>query len=613
MSGGDTLYNNLFSSVISDIKSYAGRDPLLPWLRGIRKMKESLPPQALKEKLPRFLQKCAQTFETDRRYSNDLRYLRVWLQLMDYVDDPKAVLRSMEMNRIGMKSALFYQAYALYYEKMKKFEAAEKMYHLGVQNLAEPLDELHKSYDQFINRLEKHKNKKIQRQERKSMNRLPCTISVPLNDKGTKENNESLLTTENTPKIGHDLQVKEVNHHNLGLNPRSMGGFAGPSTDNGALDDFSRKLCVKESNDHRKFSGEDTIVVKKFVGNAIVGKSDFEDARHHGLVEPTINTKEAINAINSMFREPLEPSFAGKKSTRSQPKVDPVSNNGFEIYVDEKTVDGVQPSDQILTSGASTSGTARIGTQQPLQEPFQIYVDEDEYNDESNDAMEGVCSDRSNHNKLQHFTGSTSIPNEVVKGFVFPRPSDAVSEPLKDHDTERPPQERLRREDTVVIRFVGSTISDDLEVENACHHGLVDPTINLKEAMADINSMFGKPIEFTRKSRAKKQNTANKMEGDTAGFMILPDDDVDHSQEKKSQLSSSLRDNQPKNQFLPTKIEGDSGGFLILPDDEIDHPQEKKSQLSSTLRRENDLFEKTVCTKEAMDEINKMFSMPLDF
>ena len=39
----------------------------------------------------------------------------------------------MEENRIGMKKSLFYQAYALYFEKMKKFEAAEKMYHLGVQ------------------------------------------------------------------------------------------------------------------------------------------------------------------------------------------------------------------------------------------------------------------------------------------------------------------------------------------------------------------------------------------------------------------------------------------------------------------------------------------------
>ena len=48
-------------------------------------MVESLPPQLLKEKLPRFLQKCAQTFETDRRYTNDMRYLRVWLQLVNQI------------------------------------------------------------------------------------------------------------------------------------------------------------------------------------------------------------------------------------------------------------------------------------------------------------------------------------------------------------------------------------------------------------------------------------------------------------------------------------------------------------------------------------------------
>lgn len=52
---------------------------------------------------------------------------------MDYVDEPRALLRTMEMNAIGSKRSLFYQAYALYYEKMKKFEEAEKMYHLGVQ------------------------------------------------------------------------------------------------------------------------------------------------------------------------------------------------------------------------------------------------------------------------------------------------------------------------------------------------------------------------------------------------------------------------------------------------------------------------------------------------
>lgn len=52
---------------------------------------------------------------------------------MDFVDDPRPLLRTMEANQIGTKHSLFYQAYALYYEKNKKFDEAEKMYHLGVQ------------------------------------------------------------------------------------------------------------------------------------------------------------------------------------------------------------------------------------------------------------------------------------------------------------------------------------------------------------------------------------------------------------------------------------------------------------------------------------------------
>lgn len=45
-------------------------------------MKDSLPSHVLNDKLPRFLQKCTEKFESDRRYRDDLRYLRVWLQLV---------------------------------------------------------------------------------------------------------------------------------------------------------------------------------------------------------------------------------------------------------------------------------------------------------------------------------------------------------------------------------------------------------------------------------------------------------------------------------------------------------------------------------------------------
>lgn len=50
--------------------------------RGIRRMREFLSSQTLAEKLPRFLQKCAEAFESDRRYRNDIRYLGVWIQLV---------------------------------------------------------------------------------------------------------------------------------------------------------------------------------------------------------------------------------------------------------------------------------------------------------------------------------------------------------------------------------------------------------------------------------------------------------------------------------------------------------------------------------------------------
>jgi hypothetical protein len=101
----------LLSSVVGDIRSYSGSDPLRPWLRygttthpsirrslpsisldrsirrrslarGMRKMERALPPPTLREKLPRFLQKCAQEFQGDPRYRDDPRYLRVWIQLV---------------------------------------------------------------------------------------------------------------------------------------------------------------------------------------------------------------------------------------------------------------------------------------------------------------------------------------------------------------------------------------------------------------------------------------------------------------------------------------------------------------------------------------------------
>ncbi|XP_071707963.1 uncharacterized protein [Rutidosis leptorrhynchoides] len=389
MANKSTITNNndtLFSSLISEIKNYNGSDPLIPWLRGIKKMTNELPPELLKQKLPRFLQKCAQTFQSDHRYRNDLRYVRVWIKLLDFVNDPGAVLENMKANHIGNKTSLFYQAYALYYEKMKKFTDAEKMYHLGVQNFAEPSDELQKSFDQFLQRWERYRNKRIHCQEGQSTRSLKAEVA-----------------------------------------------------DNGFVKPKSRQVEDKKvilQRELEKPVGENTVVVR-FAKTAIDGKSKAEDARHHGLVEPTINTKEAMDAINSMFREPLisEP-FSKPISNKNKENCSQEngSKGGFEVYNDN------DPGNKVVIST------------QTQPEPFQIYCDGDDDNNEDE------------KDKFEHKMDS----NKTKGPFVFPGSN-------KDSELERVPQRKFR-EDTVVFRFVGSTISDEPKVENACHHGLVEPT-----------------------------------------------------------------------------------------------------------------------------------------
>ncbi|KAE8695675.1 Mad3/BUB1 region 1, putative isoform 2 [Hibiscus syriacus] len=425
----------------------------------------------------------------------------------------------MEMSQIGTKRSLFYQAYALYYEKIKKFDEAEKMYHLGVQNLAEPVDELQKSYEQFLNRMERHKKKKMQegRAARK-----------PLQCRELKRNSEAICIVENSHKKSsalHDCKKVESKR--------------------------GRALMERVLDEPRKVGNDDTVVVK-FVDTAIVGKSEAENAFHHGLVDPTINMKEAMNAIDSMFREPIETAPIGSRSSRMQLKEDRSLNIGFKVFdenLDSESNPSVQHEEKVLQI------KARIC--RPKEEAFEIFIDDDEGNSE---VGEGNDKENLEQSEVQNVGKGFNV-------FVFPNPNDFSPESSDDINARSAHRPKIR-EDTVVHSFVGSTISDEPVVENVCHHGLVDPTINLKEVMQDINNMFGKPIDFVRAKR-KQQDKAPVEKQDLGGFSILPDDLENQEPQPPAKSSGKLND--------------------------------------------SDLFEPTVFTKEAMDDINKMFGMPLEF
>ncbi|KAI4342349.1 hypothetical protein MLD38_026987 [Melastoma candidum] len=508
---------DLLSSVVSDIKSYMGDDPILPWLRGMKRMKDDLEPQLLKEKLPRFLQRCTQKFAADRRYRNDLRYLHVWIHLMDYVDDPGLVLEKMERNKIGMKWSLFYQAYALYYEKNKKFAEAEKMYHLGVQNLAEPMDELKKSYEMFLLRMDRHKAKRIQHQKGKSSSRT--------------RNSDDCLKSSGTLKACRE-QKDAIKIQN--------------------------KSCDVET------------------GEVSIEKPRVENTTDRVPRDPKVITKEAQDGTESKSLEPLEMFLASARSQRGYQNETKSSGDRFEVS-----------GGQQMNQNNEELESHKIFSSQPEEEGFDIYIDCEE------SAEQG---DNPELNQSLKSCESMSSTSSNVSAFVFPIPKDLSSENSGDLGGASSIRGKFR-EDTVVHKFVGKTVLDDEPVvENVCHHGLVEPTVNLKQAMDEINNMFGKPMDFVRKRRSKKQDEGQVSIRDDGAFMILADDDFEDQPVLVSSSEEKVLD----------------VGFSILPDHEEDHKVLAQPH-SSAKSRECDLYEPTVFTKEAMDDINKMFGMPLDF
>ncbi|KAF8644063.1 hypothetical protein HU200_066574 [Digitaria exilis] len=604
----------LLSSVVSDIRCYSGSDPLRPWLRGMRKMERALPPATLHEKLPRFLQKCAQEFQDDARYRDDPCYLRVWIQLMDYVADAKPLLKKMETNGIGLKRASFYMAYALYYEKHKRFSDAEKKYRLGIQNLAEPIGELHKAHEQFILRMESYKRRKdklLERIPRKAESSATAMNQVKGESKICKELKSNMMQksgSSSNPSLGCCPL----------LGPAKVGML--PRANSGASKHLSR--C----------NSDDTVVVR-FVGSALVGKSETEDACHHGLVEPTINTKEALDAINSMFLEPLEPETMLKRRSKREKTNYNQQRGAFDIFVDEDEHNSNDPNmlqNNSMKQGHTKSSEQTRGFEIFVDEDgpdgnnqnvgqtrnskkhnmklnqetsgFEIFVDENEANVAAHNAMchknnrrppRPLC-DSSKHQEETDFQkpfvgGFTILPDDEEEQYwktvdntnsrtVQPTHNNTNSlHPVQANSGTRylegsHPVSSGLQEDTVIRRFVGSTIDDEPKVENACHHGLVDPTINLKEAMDDINNMFGKPLNFKGEKTKRKTNAlSNGKAAPVSGFSILADDDIKENTCKASRSNSC--------KF------GD----------------------------ENGLFEPTITTRDVMAEINDMFGMPLDF
>ncbi|KAK9484529.1 Mad3/BUB1 homology region 1-domain-containing protein [Lipomyces starkeyi] len=130
-------------------------DPLEVWLEYLRWIHETYPQGASAESgLISLLERCATQFQNASHYTNDPRYLRIWMEYIRYNDSPSEMFSFLMQRDIGLRLATFYEEYAHYLESIGRKHQADDVFRMGIENEARPLDRLKRRYSEFLQRLE---------------------------------------------------------------------------------------------------------------------------------------------------------------------------------------------------------------------------------------------------------------------------------------------------------------------------------------------------------------------------------------------------------------------------------------------------------------------------
>jgi checkpoint serine/threonine-protein kinase len=104
-------------------------DPLEPHHRLLMWYQERFP--SGHPDFPSALERAARSFRKDPRYKEDLRYIRMWLQVAKRAKTPEDVFKYLSVNSIGQGSAIFYEEYAAYMETCRRFVMIIYLYLIG--------------------------------------------------------------------------------------------------------------------------------------------------------------------------------------------------------------------------------------------------------------------------------------------------------------------------------------------------------------------------------------------------------------------------------------------------------------------------------------------------
>ncbi|XP_042009648.1 mitotic checkpoint serine/threonine-protein kinase BUB1-like isoform X2 [Salvia splendens] len=171
------------------VSSSASDDPILPFLQSIY---EALPSQNSSDRInfsdfDALVANCINSFKSDPRYRDDIRFLKIWFLYMDGSSDYERVFKEMEEHRICVRKALLYESFALFLEAKGKLIDACMIYHLGISRKAEPLGRLKKAQVLFLERMsERVSNESFQKGYLSSNKAYPGKVALSTLQKSAK-------------------------------------------------------------------------------------------------------------------------------------------------------------------------------------------------------------------------------------------------------------------------------------------------------------------------------------------------------------------------------------------------------------------------------------------
>ncbi|XP_028761683.1 mitotic checkpoint serine/threonine-protein kinase BUB1 [Neltuma alba] len=145
-----TMIDNFLISRVSE----DAQDPLLPFLRSIREaLEDPISGRTSNLGLVTLLQDCVRKFKHNVQYSNDIRFLKIWLLYMDASQDFNNVFKELLDSNVCANHSSLYVWSAYFFESKGRLHDAHTVYQLGISRNAEPIEWLKKAHKLFLNRI----------------------------------------------------------------------------------------------------------------------------------------------------------------------------------------------------------------------------------------------------------------------------------------------------------------------------------------------------------------------------------------------------------------------------------------------------------------------------